>query len=96
MRYMANKLVEEQNRVVAPSNLEKVLANVRARQEIIGNYYWKIDYDDWVDWDYYVDTYDDWNDSPSWYNSSYTLSGKINSIDVYYKQLSEAFRLLYK
>jgi len=97
---MAEKLVREQNKVVAPSNLERVLMRVNSgMSRLIDRVYgWDID------WDYYVDTSDDWDGDNFWAgdinyidydNSSYSPLYRPTRVNTY-ETLSEAFRLLYK
>lgn len=99
---MADKLVREQNRVVVPSNLERVLMKAKS-ESLLGRLSgWR---GDWIDWDYYPDTSDDWDGDNFWAgdinyidydNSSYSPLYRSAKANNTYETLSEAFRLLYK
>jgi len=99
---MAEKLAIEQNKVVIPSNLERVLMKVKS-EGLVGRLSgWN---NDWINWDYWVnENPDDWENDDFWTNVWYTDYGNSNSESLYrpskvnstYETISEAFRLLYK
>jgi len=96
---MADRLIREQNMAVVPSNLDRVLMKVNSGvSRLIDRVYgWD------VDWDYYVDTSDDWDGDNFWTDVWYTDYGNSSYALLYrptrantYETLSEALRLLYK